>query len=79
MPAFNANSFTDRMDAGAKARAAQLERARATAEALKSTAAERMAERMKIAADREARRAAKEAARKAEAERIEAEFAKVVG
>jgi hypothetical protein len=28
MPAFNANSFSDRMDAGAKARAAELERAR---------------------------------------------------
>ncbi|MGA7713979.1 MAG: DUF6481 family protein [Rhizomicrobium sp.] len=73
MGMFKEKSFADRVDAGAKARAEQLERARAIARANQETAAERMAERIKIAAEREARREAREAIKRAEQERIEAE------
>lgn len=73
MALFQEKSFHDRINAGAEARKAQLEKSRAAAEALKATAAERMAERMKIAQEREARQAAREAVKRAEAERLEAE------
>ena len=73
MPAFKPDTFHDRVADRNKARAAELERAKKRAEAMKETSAERAAERARIAKERDERQALREAEKKAEAERLEAE------
>jgi len=76
------NKFGDRLSDGAKARAAQLEKARARLAALAETKPQRDAERARIAADRDAREAARksekeERLKREAAERVAAETARV--
>jgi Family of unknown function (DUF6481) len=65
--------FGDRLSAGAKAKAEQLERARARLKENAATAEERQQARQKLVAERDARTAARAAAKREEAERLHAQ------
>ena len=75
MNVFKEKSFGDRLNMSAKARQEQLEKVRAKALAGLEGLAERQAERLLIAQQREARAAEREAAKLVEAERLAAEQA----
>jgi len=74
MSAFKPDNFNDRIQDRSKAKAAEFERAKKRAEAMRETSAARAVERARIAKERDERVAAKEAAKKAEEERIAAEL-----